>query len=256
MLIAITRDVSPAINACELTFIERQPIDFQLAVCQQQQYRAALERCGVLVKTLPADDLYPDSCFVEDTAIVVDEIAVMASLGAPSRRGERAAIETELAKYREITRVNLPATIDGGDVLRVGKRLLVGESSRTNSDGIRELARILEPRGYEVSPVRAAGSLHFKSACTALDDEMLLVNMGWVDPADLGGFRLLAVPEGEPMAANVLRIGKRVFVQAGFPAALRTLRDQGYEVEPLDVSEFQKAEAALTCLSIIFERHD
>ncbi|HEV8486797.1 MAG TPA: arginine deiminase family protein [Blastocatellia bacterium] len=253
MLIAITRDVSPNIRNCELKFVDRQPIDHALAVRQLEDYRAALERCGALVKRLPADSRYPDSCFVEDTAIVVNEIAVIASMGAPSRRGETPAIEAELSPYRNIARVRLPATIDGGDVLRAGKNILVGLSSRTNEAGIEQLAQILEPRGYRVTQVRTSKSLHFKSACTAIDDGTLLVNRDWIHLDDLAGFNLVFTPDDEPEAANVLRVNETLFVQAGFPGTVERLRSVHGKVETLDTSELHKAEGALTCLSIIFE---
>ena len=256
MLIAITRDVSPGINNCELKFVERQPIDYALAVRQLEEYRAALERCGALLRRLPADSRYPDSCFVEDTAIVVDEVAVIASMGASSRRGETQAITSELWPYRNIVHITLPGTIDGGDVLRAGKRVLVGLSSRTNQAGIDQLTRILEPRGYRVIPVRTTKSLHFKSACTAIDDATLLVNRDWIQLEDLAGFNLVPTPEDEPDAANVLRVGETLFVQAGFRGTTERLRNVHGKVEALDTSELRKAEGALTCLSIIFETRE
>src|SRR5215213_5453880 len=170
MLRALTHKISPAITECELTFVARSPIDFQLATRQHDDYCAVLTRLGVTVEELSGNESYPDSCFVEDTAIVVDELAIMCSMGVASRRGETQLIERELSRYRDIARIRLPATIEGGDVLRVGKKLLVGDSSRTNAQAVEELARILEPSGYEVVPVKTKGSLHFKSACTALND--------------------------------------------------------------------------------------
>ena len=256
MLIAITRDVSPSIGNCELTFIDRQPIDFATATRQLENYRAALERCGAVVKRMPADSRFPDSCFVEDTAIVVDEIAVIASMGAASRRGETAAVEAELAPYRRIAHITLPATIDGGDALRVGKKILVGLSTRTNEAGVLQLARLLEPAGYQVIPVRTSQSLHFKSDCTAIDDTTLLVNPNRIQVDDLQSFTTVHTPPDEPDAANVLRVNETLFVQAGFPATLERLRTTQSRVESLDTSEFRKAEAALTCLSILFETRE
>jgi len=253
MLIAITRDVSPNIENCELKFVDRQPIDHALAARQLEDYRAALKRSGALVKRLPADSRYPDCCFVEDTSIVLDEVAVIASMGAASRRGETPAIESELRPYRSIARVTLPATIDGGDVLRAGKNILAGLSSRTNEAGVEQLARIVEPHGYRVIPVKTSESLHFKSACTAINDETLLVNRDWIRIDDLAGFNIVFTPDDEPEAANVLRINNTLFVQAGFPGAQERLRKVHDKVEVLDTSELRKAEGALTCLSIIFE---
>lgn len=256
MLIAITRDVSPSIAHCELTFVDRQPIDHGVASRQLENYRAALEKCGVFVRRLPADSRYPDSCFVEDTAIVVDEIAIITSMGAASRRGEAAAIEAELSPHREIAHIELPATIDGGDVLRAGRHILVGRSTRTNEAGIQQLARILEHHGYRVIPVRTNGGLHFKSSCTAIDDETLLVNRDRIRVDDLAGVGTIFTPDEEPAAANVLRVDETLFVQAGFPITLQRLQSVHGKVEALDTSELRKAEGALTCLSIIFNVKD
>src|SRR5215216_1981155 len=154
MLRAITHKVSPIIDKCELTFIDRSPIDLQLATRQHNDYCAVLEKLGIIVNTLSENESYPDSCFVEDTAIVVDELAIICSMGVSSRRGETMLIERELSEYREIAHISLPATIEGGDVLRIGKKIFIGQSSRTNLEGIKELARILEPYGYRVVHVR------------------------------------------------------------------------------------------------------
>jgi dimethylargininase len=253
MLQAITHTVSPHISNCELTFVDRLPIDVELAHRQHQEYCSALERLGVRVMVLAENESYPDCCFVEDTAIVVDELAVICSMGAPSRRGETKLIERELSKYRETIRIALPATIDGGDVLTVGERVFVGQSTRTNAEGIEALTRILEPLGYRVVPVSTKGSLHFKSACTAIDDETLFVNPDWIEPDQLNGFNLIHTPPDEPSSANVLRVGKTVCVQAGFPRAAELIARVGHRVEVIDTSELRKAEAGLTCSSIVFE---
>ncbi len=252
MLRAITRDVSPSIESCELAFLERQPIDYSVAVQQLEAYRAALRDCGVIVTQLAEENAYPDACFVEDTAIVVDELAVICNPGALPRRGETKTIKLELSKHRETVPIHLPATIDGGDVLRMGRELLVGMSRRTNTEGIRELARVLGPFGYRVRPVSVTGCLHFKSACTAIDDETFLVNRDWVDPEELGGFRLVSVPDQEPWSANLLRVNETVFVQAGFPRTADLIQEVNDHIRTLDVSEFHKAEASLTCLSLLF----
>jgi dimethylargininase len=256
MLRALTHKVSPSLAQCELTFIDRSPIDLQLAVRQHDGYCATLKKLGVSVKTLSENEAYPDSCFVEDTAIVVDELAVMCSMGVPSRRGETGLIERELSRYREIARISLPATIEGGDVLRIGKKIFVGQSRRTNNEGIEELAKILEPFGYRVVPVRTKGSLHFKSACTAIDDETLFVNPDWVELEALRDFNLVYTPAEEPWSANLLRVGATVCVQAGCPRAAELVGRIADRVEIIDITELRKAEAGLTCSSIIFESAD
>ena len=253
MLRALTHSVSPHIAECQLTFLPRNPIDLELAVRQHGYYCAMLTRLGVTVDRLSANESYPDSCFVEDTAVVVDEIAIICSPGVTSRRGETDLIRHELAKYRETIQISLPATIEGGDVLRIGKKILVGESSRTNSQGIEELRRILEPYGYSITAVKTEGSLHLKSACTSIDDESLLVTPGWVDIAGLREFNLVYTPEDEPGSANVLRIEKTVCIQAGFPRTAERIERMVERVEIIDMSELRKAEGALTCSSIIFE---
>ncbi len=253
MLRALTHKVSPKIAECELTFVQRSPIDYDLAARQHDDYEAVLTRLGVAVKSLSENATFPDSCFVEDTAIVVDELAVVCSMGVSSRRGETSLIAKELSRYRELSHISLPATIEGGDVLRMGRRILVGDSKRTNSAGIRALARILEPVGYQVTPVRTKGSLHLKSACTAINDETLFVNPDWIETDQLKGFRWLPTPPEEPASGNVLRVATSVCVQAGFPRALEVVHAVVERVETIDMSELRKAEAGLTCSSLIFE---
>jgi dimethylargininase len=253
MLRALTHKISSRIAECEVTFIDRSPIDLEVAVRQHDDYCAVLRGLGVIVSALSENESYPDACFVEDTAIVVEELAIICSMGVPSRRGETGLIERELSKYRELARISLPATIEGGDVLRIGKKIFIGRSSRTNLEGIEELKRILEPYGYRVLPVRTKGSLHLKSACTAIDEETLFVNPEWVELDAFKGFKLAYTPAEEPWSANILRVGATVCVQAGFPKALELIRRVARKVEIIDISELRKAEAGLTCSSIIFE---
>jgi len=253
MLRALTHKVSPKIAECELTFVQRTPIDYHLASRQHDEYEATLTRLGASVKSLSENESFPDSCFVEDTAIVVDEMAIICTMGVSSRRGETSLVARELSRYRELSRISLPATVEGGDVLRIGRRILVGESRRTNEEGIKQLAQILEPIGYRVSRVHTNGSLHLKSACTAINDETLFVNSDWIETDQLKDFRLLQTPRDEPASGNVLRVGATVCVQAGFPRALELIHAEAERVETIDMSELRKAEAGLTCSSIIFE---
>lgn len=253
MLTAITHKVSARINECELTHLERTRIDVGTAQRQHDAYCSTLRELGVSVIALDGNEAYPDSVFVEDTAVVVDEVAVICSPGAASRRGETDLIERELSKYREIYRIRLPATIDGGDVLRVGKKVFVGLSSRTNNEGYAELARALSPFGYTVEAIETKGSLHLKSACTPINDETLIVNPEWIDTRLLAGFMLVPTAAGEEHSANVLRIGDTVCVQSGFPRAVEAIEKLGEKVRLIDASELAKAEAGLTCSSIVFE---
>lgn len=250
--IALMRDVPPTLGRCELTFHERAPIDLERAVVQHAAYAALLRSLGLEVVELPADPAFPDCCFVEDVAIVLDELALVTRPGALSRRGEVAVIEPALARYRPIETTREPATLEGGDVLRIGRSLYVGRSGRTNSAGIARLAAVAEPLGYRVVPVTVTGCLHLKSAVTALDDERVLVNSSWLEAEPLRGLELVEVAPEEPGAANVLRVADQVIAHAGFPRTLDRLAACGYAVRPLDVSEFLKAEAALTCKSLLF----
>jgi dimethylargininase len=252
--IALTRDVSPSIGHCELTFREREPIDLARAVAQHDDYCARLCRAGLEVVRLAADPALPDCCFVEDTAVVLDELAIVTIPGAEPRRGEVRAIADALASHRQVVRMTRPATLEGGDVLQMGRRLFVGRTSRSNAAGIDFLRRAVEPHGYHVVPMEVGGCLHLKSGVTALDDETVLANPAWVDVSPLAAYRTLRVDPREPGAANVLRVRALVWAHPGFPRTLDRLDRAGYPVTPVDISEFVKAEAALTCKSLLFRR--
>lgn len=250
MDLALTRDVSPQIAHCELSFKSRERIDYRLAVAQHELYCRLLEELGLKVVRLPADPACPDCCFVEDAAVVLDELAVIASMGTPARRTELPPVEAELARHRRLAHVRLPATLEGGDVLRVGKTLFAGLTKRTNAEGVGALRALVAPLGYEVIAVEVKGCLHLKSAVTAVDDETLLANVAWVDPHAFP--KLDVLPATEPDAANVLRIGRTVLVHSGFQRTGDLLARRGLSVRTLNVSEFLKAEAGVTCKSILF----
>ena len=250
--VALMRGVPPTLASCEITFLAREPIDLDRARDQHAAYAALLRGLGLEVIELPADPALPDCCFVEDVAVVLDEVALLAMPGAPSRRGEIPAVAAALARHRRIERVELPATLEGGDVLEMGRTLFVGRSARTNEAGIDRLRRVAEPLGYRVVAVPVTGCLHLKSAVTALDDGRVVVNSDWIDPRPLGALAAVPVASGEPAAANVLRAGGAVVVHSGFPRTGERIARLGYDVRPLDVSEFLKAEAALTCKSLLF----
>ncbi|HEY0007016.1 MAG TPA: arginine deiminase family protein [Pyrinomonadaceae bacterium] len=252
MMKAITRSVSRNIARCELTFRERECVDYERAVQQHTSYRDMLRRAGAEVLNLEACDAHPDCCFVEDTAVVLDELAVIVNMGTPSRRGETAAVEKILSTQREVAHLAHPATLDGGDVIRLGKQIFVGHSKRTNREGVEALARLVSPFGYQVTPIRVAKCLHLSSACSALDEETVLLNPRWIDAEPLKRFRILLAAEDEPWAANTVRVGERVCVEAGAPRTLEIVGRHCRDTEALDVSEFRKAEGSLSCLSIIF----
>ena len=252
ILKAIIHTISPQLNQCQLSFREREPIDIALANRQHNAYCDMLRRWGLEVIELSANRQYPDSVFVEDNAVVVDEVAIICRMGAESRRGEVEAIEAELSKYRQTVRLNAPATLEGGDVLRMGKKIFVGQTARSNDAGIRALSEIVSPYGYRVIPVAVSGCLHLKSACTALNDVTIMANPQWFDPAPFQEYKIVTVPEEEPEAANVLQIGDVVCMMENFPQTVRRVKELGYRVDTIDISELLKAEAGLTCSSIIF----
>jgi dimethylargininase len=249
MLTAITRAVSPTIAACQLTFREREAIDIALAREQHRAYETCLAKLGVEVISLKAEPDYPDAVFVEDAAIVLDEIAVMTRPGAASRRGESESLARVLERYRPLLWLRDPATLDGGDVMLAGKTLFVGVTARSNAAGIGQLAAAVEPFGYRVRPVAVRGCLHLKSACSNVGDAVL-VHRPWVDETAFAGMRLVDVPE--ECGANVLAVGETVLVPAAAPRTAELLQGTGRRVKLLDNSELMKAEGALTCCSLIF----
>lgn len=252
MIVALTRAPARALDACELTYREREPIDAGLAAAQHRGYCEALEACGARVVTLPAVDELPDSVFVEDTAIVLDEVAVLTRPGVESRRGEVSLIEPEVARLRPVVRVETPATLEGGDVLRLGRTLYVGLSPRTNAEGADALRRFAAPHGYEVLTVEPRGCLHLKTGCSGLDEKTVLVNPDWIDAAVFRGREVVTVDASEPWAANVLHVNNSVCVSASCPRTAEKLSTRGYAVRVVEVSEFAKAEGALTCMSLLF----
>ncbi len=251
-MIALTRAVGPALGRCELSHVERQPIDPELAAAQHAGYEDALRQLGCRVVRVPAAPDLPDAVFIEDTAVVVDELAVITRPGAPSRRAEVDAVGSVLASYRPLRFVEAPATLDGGDVLVVGEDVFVGGSTRTNREGAARLRAVMgEPLGYRVRRVPVEGCLHLKTAVTAVADDTLLLNPRWVDPGSFEGYRLVEVDPAEPFAANVLRVGDALLAAAAHPATRRRLAASGLRVETVDVSELAKAEAGVTCSAII-----
>src|SRR5208283_1758189 len=253
MLTAITRKVSSALADCELSFIDRKPIDMAKARAQHQAYEAVLSELGARVISLPEEPDLPDSMFVEDPAVVLDEVAVICSLGRESRRKEVPTIAAALEKFRKLAYVKLPGTLEGGDVLRVGKKVFVGVTTRSNPEGIGQLAVILEHFGFEVTAVPVTGCLHLKSAVTSLGRNTLLANRICFDWQRMPGSEWVDVDPTEPHAGNALAINDAVIFPTAFPKTLTILEDRGFRVLALDISELQKAESGLTCSSLLFE---
>jgi dimethylargininase len=253
MITAITRVVSPALASCELSFIARRPIDLETARAQHRNYERLIESLGARLISLAAEPELPDSMFVEDPAIVLDEVAVIFPLGTASRRPEAPSLAEELAKHRKLEYVGLPGTLEGGDVLRVGKKLFVGVSRRSNEEGIRQLRAIVGRFGYEVIAVPVTGCLHLKSAVTYLGGNTLLANRGWFSSEKFSGFNWIDVDPSEPHSANALALNDIVIFPASFPETRARIELAGFRVVPLDICELQKAESGLTCSSLIFE---
>jgi dimethylargininase len=253
MLTAITRGVSAALVNCELTFVDRTPISLEKAVQQHRDYETMLEKFGAQVQSLPAENTLPDSMFVEDPAIVLDELAVIFPLGTESRRAEAVSLALAIAAYRPLKHVKLPGTVEGGDVLRVGRQLFVGLSKRTNEEGVRQLRSIVEPFNYRVTAVPVTGCLHLKSAVTFLGRNTLLANRKWFDAELFTGFDWIDVAPEEPHAANALAFGNTVILPASFPRTRTQVEARRFDVLPLDISELQKAESGLTCSSLLFD---
>ncbi len=252
MLIAITRQISPRFSECELTHLERQPIDLDLARAQHQQYETALRELGCEVISLPPEDDLPDSVFVEDVALVFDEVAIVTRPGADSRKPETASIAQALAPYRVLFTIEAPGTIDGGDVLRVGKMVYVGLSGRSNRSGVEQLQEILAPYGYRVKGVEVTECLHLKSAVTQVGEDTLLINPTWVDRSIFEEVRLIEVDEDEPSAANAVWVDNAVLYPAHFPKTQHRLEEAGLRLKIVEATEVAKAEGAVTCCSLIF----
>lgn len=248
------------LSACELTHLDRVPIDATGIEREHTAYRDALTAMGLDVTVLPAIEAHPDSVFMEDTAVVLDEVLVL-TRPTRSREAEPAHLLADAGDLgRTVARITAPGMLEGGDVLRIGRRLMVGFTTRTNAEGMSQLRAIAEPFGYTVEGFAVGRSLHFKTACTALDDGLLLVNPAWVDAEALrtSGFETLDVPADEPFAANLLRVDGRVLVNAAAPKTLARIREawraRGHAPDALfetPLVEFGKAEAGLTCLSLV-----
>ena len=251
MTIAITRKISSRFNECEVTHIERTPIDLDVARAQHEEYVNALASLGCQVIELPEEPDLPDSVFVEDTAFILPEAAVITRPGADSRKPETESIIRALSPHRPLVRVTEPGTVDGGDVLVLGKNIYIGISTRSNDSAVRQLQELLAKYGYTVTAVEMHDCLHLKTALTKVDDKTLLINPNWVDTSHFKGFDWIEVDPSEPFAANCLPVGDGIIFPIAFPKTKQKLEQKGYKIQAVNVAELAKAEGAVTCCSLV-----
>ncbi|MDG2423460.1 MAG: arginine deiminase family protein [Phycisphaerales bacterium] len=253
MPIAFVRTVSESIHNCELTHMDQETIDLDHARSQHATYVDALRLLGCEIQQLPQLDHQPDAVFVEDTAVVVPELAILTNPGAASRRGEVDTVGEALAEFRPVVRLTNDGNLEGGDVLRIENQVHVGCASRTNEAGILELRSHLEPLGYDVITIRHGEALHLKTACTYLGDGVLLLNRNWVDIEDFDELEPLECHPDEPFACNAIRLGDSVLFPEEFIQTRKRIEARGFNVHPVPASELAKAEGGLTCSSIIID---
>ena len=244
MPIAITRQISPRFNECEITHIERTPIDLEIASAQHEEYVRALKSLGCELMELPAEPDLPDSVFVEDAAFILPEVAIITRPGADSRKPETESIARVVSPYRKLVHLKEPATLDGGDVLVLGKKIFIGLSTRSNQEAIDQLNALLAEYGYSVTGVHLHDCLHLKTAVSRVDDQTLLINKNWLDLHHFENYRLIEVDPDEPFAANCLPVGESIIYPTTFPKTCARLEEAGYTVVKVDVSELAKAEGA------------
>ena len=250
---AILRAISPRFNECEITHIDRTPIDLDLAAAQHLQYETALKSLGVDVISLPAQADLPDSVFVEDTALVLDEGAILTRPGADSRKPEVDSIAEVLAPHRKLFRIEAPGTVDGGDVLRLDKNIYVGITTRSNQSAIDQMQAALAPYGYTVRGVPVTGCLHLKSAVTQASVDTLLINPAWVEKSHFPGWKFIEVDPSEPGAANIVYFEGGAIFPAHYPKTQQKLEAAGIKLTIVPATEVAKAEGAVTCCSLIFK---
>ena len=235
-----------------LTTSDLGPPSYGLMVKQHEAYVRTLKALGLETIVLNALPGYPDATFVEDTAVVTPDVAIITNPGAEARRGEEDAIEPILASYRETVRIQAPGTVDGGDVLMVGTHFLIGISDRTNDEGAEQLGRILEEYGNTWTAVPVAAGLHLKSSVNYVGKRTLLVTEEFADLNELKGYDKIILDKAEEYAGNTLLIHDCLITPKGFPDTRKKLEAMGLEIIELDVSEARKMDGGLTCMSLRF----
>jgi dimethylargininase len=249
---ALVRPPSRSLADCQLLHLPRQPFDFERALQQHRNYIAALQQAGLAITLLPEASTLPDATFVEDVLVALGNTAIVCRPGAKTRLPETELIRPALARFKTVHEIEPPGTLEGGDVLRAGTTLFVGESSRTNAEGIRQLRQFTEPLGWKIRTVPVKECLHLKTAITSPRADLMIANLAWVDRTHFRDFEILSVPEAEPWGANTLPINGKVLAAASAPRTAELLQASGVTVRLVDVSELQKAEAGLTCMSVVF----
>jgi dimethylargininase len=252
MFVAMIRDVSPSVEQCQLTHLSRQSIDVNLARMQHRQYEECLAGLGCKIHRLPPEPELPDAVFVEDAAVVLDELAIIARPGADSRRAETPSVARALSAFRRLHHIQSPGTLDGGDVLRLGKTVYIGMSSRSNQAGIDQVRALLAPHGYTVKTVEISGCLHLKSAVTPVGEKTVLIHRAWVDGDAFRDVALIDIDPSEQFGANALLVGGTVVYPSAHPATRIRLQEHGIAVRVVDLSELGKAEGGVTCCSLVF----
>ncbi|HWB14321.1 MAG TPA: arginine deiminase family protein [Pirellulales bacterium] len=252
-IVAVTRQPSASLARCELLHLPRREIDYAQARRQHSRYEDELSDLGCVLLRLPPAAELPDAVFVEDTCLVLDDLAIVARPGVPSRRPETEPLAGLLGAFRPVAFIEAPGTLDGGDVVRLGNRVFVGLSSRTNGAGLEQLAAHLVPRGYTVHPVSLNGCLHLKTALTAVSPDTLLVNRSWVAAEAFAAARTIDVHPDEPFGANALLVNGTVLHSASHPRTRERLEGSGIRVRPVEFSELEKAEAGVTCCCVLFD---
>jgi dimethylargininase len=249
--VAIVRSIGPTFSRALCAVAPAEPIDPKRAAAQHAAYVGALRACGLEVVVLGADERFADGCFVEDRAVIAAGRALVTRSAAPSRDGESEALLPVLRRYASVVEMKAPATLDGGDCLRVGKRFFVGRSARTNAAGVEALREAFAPLGFEVHEVDVPDVLHLKCVCAPLGEARITLAEGTVDPSLFQGVDVVQTPADEAYAANCVALGNQVLVSDGFPETRRRLDAQGLRTISLDTSEIRKADGALTCMSLL-----
>ena len=250
--LAIVRGIPNTFQDCVTISHDTPKINVELARQQHEAYCKTLEQLGLKLIRIDSDDALPDCCFTEDTAIVFDDLAIITSPGTPSRVAETVEMEKTLTPLKKIYHLSPPATLDGGDVLKIDKKIFIGNSSRTNKEAIKQVAAIINPKGYEVIGVKIWNTLHLKSVCTYLGNECIILAEGYLDDKIFSQYDKIIVPKEEEYCANCLVVNKKVLIPKGFPKTKSLIESKGFYVIELEMSETKKADGALTCSSIIF----